>query len=427
MKLHIKNFRSIRELDMELAPITVLYGHNGTGKSSALYAPLTLKNIVTNPNQHVQGFFNYGFTSLGEFSEVIFDHNPNNELELGITIELPNEEKSRTEGFVIDSELKYRVACLKDANGSFQIGITEENRDAPELSKDMLRETLPVKFPYKSRNHDQVVGIDEYNRIFGWNGISAYDVTPTPYDEGAPLPAELKYVSETTIDLVNLPAKELTRVSFVPLGRGFFQPIYSLGYERNGSSIRSVEQEVTNLLANNRRLEYDINHRMEQILNKNFRIRNQIGSSDFSLDSIDRQSRVAASLVNEGFGVNQLVYMLAKVLHPDSGIVCIEEPEIHLHPTAIRRLARTLADIVQEEPTKHLIISTHSEQFILSLLALVAEDTYSPDNLAIYHVTKKGKESEFHRQQVNENGQVEGGLATFMEGELEDMKAFLGV
>ena len=45
MKLHIKNFRSIRQLDLELAPITVLYGQNGTGKSSALYAPLTMRNM----------------------------------------------------------------------------------------------------------------------------------------------------------------------------------------------------------------------------------------------------------------------------------------------------------------------------------------------------------------------------------------------
>ena len=66
MKLHIKNFRSIKQLDLELAPITVLYGHNGTGKSSVLYAPLTLKNILVNPNQHIPEFFNYGFTSLGD-------------------------------------------------------------------------------------------------------------------------------------------------------------------------------------------------------------------------------------------------------------------------------------------------------------------------------------------------------------------------
>ena len=68
MKLHIANFRSIEQPDMDVAPITVLYEHNGTGKSSALCAPLTMKNIVEIPNQEIRGFFNYGFTSLGQSS-----------------------------------------------------------------------------------------------------------------------------------------------------------------------------------------------------------------------------------------------------------------------------------------------------------------------------------------------------------------------
>ena len=131
--------------------------------------------------------------------------------------------------------------------------------------------------------------------------------------------------------------------------------------------------------------------------------------------------------MNEGFGVNQLVHLLAKVLHSDTGIVCIEEPEIHLHPSAIRKLARELADIVRESGDKHLLISTHSKQFIMSLLALVANGTHSPDDFAVYMVTKNEKASEFHRQQVKENGQIEGGFASFIEGELEDMKVFLGV
>ena len=53
---------------MDVAPITVLYEHNGTGKSSALCAPLTMKNIVKNSNQEIRSFSNYGFTSLGLFS-----------------------------------------------------------------------------------------------------------------------------------------------------------------------------------------------------------------------------------------------------------------------------------------------------------------------------------------------------------------------
>ena len=423
MKLHIKNFRSIKQLDLEIAPITVLYGHNGTGKSSALYAPLTLKNIVVNPNQHPQGFSNYGFTSLGEFSEVIFDHNPNNELELGITIECPNANSGK-DGFFIETEIDFRIACLNDSTGSFRIGVTEENRDAPSLSKDMLRATLPVNF-LDRRGYYEIFGINQSDRFFQWDGINTEGFIPSPDGEDVRLLSDIDYVAETTVDMMNLPTKELRRVSFVPLGRGFFQPLYSL--KNRHELAMTPEQEVTTLLAGDRHLEYAVSYRMEQILNKAFRVRNQIGSADFSLDSIDRHSRVAASLVNEGFGVNQLVHLFAKVLHADAGIVCIEEPEIHLHPSAIRKLARELADIVGESGDRRLIISTHSEQFIMSLLALVAEGTYSPKDLAMYLVTKDGKESQFQRQQVNDRGQVEGGLASFMEGELEDMKAFLGV
>ena len=51
MNLEIKNFRSVKEQKIELAPITLVYGANGAGKSSLLYALLTLKNIILNPNQ----------------------------------------------------------------------------------------------------------------------------------------------------------------------------------------------------------------------------------------------------------------------------------------------------------------------------------------------------------------------------------------
>lgn len=415
MKLHIKNFRSIRELDLELASITVLYGHNGTGKSSVLYAPLTLKNIVTNPNQHVQGFFNYGFTSLGAFDEIVFDHNPNNELELGVSFEtgsvnLKGHEGEDYGGY--DVEVDYRIACLSDSTGSFQFKTVLYDWDGgTRVAFDLMR---GATFPDVEGNYELLKS--ESDKTLAWNGVSTNEVTTYV---GAP-----RDVTGETIEMLNLPTQELQRVAFVPLGRGFYQPLYSL---QKVSPMMATEQDVTSLLATEEYLEYKIGRYMEQILNRDFRVRSRIGTSSFSLNSVDRRTGVGTTLVNDGFGVNQLVYMLAKVLHPDSGIVCIEEPEIHLHPTAIRRLARTLSDIVQEEPSKHLIISTHSEQFIMSFLALVVEGAYSPDDLAIYHVTKEGKESGFQRQKVNENGQVEGGLSSFMEGELEDMKAFLGV
>jgi len=50
-EISIKNFRSIKDLRIRIKPITLLYGPNATGKSSILYAPFVLRNLVLNPNQ----------------------------------------------------------------------------------------------------------------------------------------------------------------------------------------------------------------------------------------------------------------------------------------------------------------------------------------------------------------------------------------
>lgn len=114
-------------------------------------------------------------------------------------------------------------------------------------------------------------------------------------------------------------------------------------------------------------------------------------------------------LVNEGFGANQLVYLLSKALYNDHAIIGVEEPEIHLNPSTARRLARRLAQIALEK-NKVFIVTTHSEAFVISFLALVAEKRLEPSKLACYVASKEGKASKFEEQKVSDNGQIEGGL-----------------
>ncbi len=394
MQLHIKNFRSIENLSIQLAPITLLYGHNGTGKSSALYAPLTMKNIVTNPEQPVDVFFQYGFANLGTFQEVIFDHDMNRDFELGISLDtslyLDN----------VNSKVDYRISCSSDDGaGYFQVSSTLDG------SSDTMKAS--VTFPYKGGTHI----IDDMFSHLSWNGISA--VSDIPDARETP-----------KIKNLNLPPKILSNVGFVPLGRGFVQSSYTF---QNASSSATKENDVSSLIAGDRYLRHKISLHLEQVLNRQFQTDNEMGTLNFSMSALDKESMISALLVNDGFGVNQVVYMLAKVLQPNATIVCIEEPEIHLHPFAIRRLARELNDIVHNEKGKRLLISTHSEQFIRAFTTLVVEGNCSPDDLAIYLVTKDGKTSNFQRQKVNEKGQIEDGLMSFIKGELEDLKVFLGV
>jgi predicted ATPase len=117
---------------------------------------------------------------------------------------------------------------------------------------------------------------------------------------------------------------------------------------------------------------------------------------------------------------------LAKLLRSDVWTLLIEEPEVHLHPTALRNFARQLCMISREEK-KQIILTTHSELFVSSLLAAVAEGKLSPEDIRCYLCQKEKRNTLFKPQRVHQNGQIEGGLTTFIEAELEDLQKLLGI
>jgi len=150
------------------------------------------------------------------------------------------------------------------------------------------------------------------------------------------------------------------------------------------------------------------------------------GTASFYFKVTDKSAKVPTDLVNDGFGINQIVYMLAKIYRPEIKTILIEEPEIHLHPTVIRTLVRTIISIAKEEE-KQFIIVTHSELFVSSLLTAIVENLISPQEIKLYLTEKKGKETILKEQKANEKGQVEGVLENFISAELEDLKSLLKI
>jgi predicted ATPase len=395
MLLHIKNFRAIKEQSIELAPITVVYGANGAGKSSLIYSLLTLRNIVLNPNQKPSGFFNYTFVNLGGYQAVVFDHKAKEKISLGIELKRG------------DLNLKYEIA-FDDSNGSFELVIgTKET----QLQRFYLEVGLPYPLNQESKSSLRYHQIDY---PVDWNGAIAKVSSPNPsLSEGATRLAET----------LNSPIELLRTTQVVPLKRGFSKPYFS---SVPLSPTLITEDEVATFLAANRYLVSKLSRYLEEIVGHDLRINYQPGTSIFSLDSTNRHTGIATELVNEGFGVNQIVYFLALCLKEDSEFICVEEPEIHLHPTAVRRLARVLVEISEEE-NKRFLISTHSDAFLFAILTAVAEGKLKSDNLACYFAHKDKRKAQFERQTVNEKGQIAGGLASFIEGELQDIRTLLHI
>ena len=219
---------------------------------------------------------------------------------------------------------------------------------------------------------------------------------------------------------------ELARqTGFVPLRRGFSKPAYGLS---SVTPALATEDEVASLLAstNERFRQYDVSRYIEQIANRRVMTQAQIGTSVFTIDSIPTGSGVPASIVNEGFGINQLLYLLTICLYSPFKIVAIEEPEIHLHPSMVRELARAMVTIAANED-RRLIVSTHSEVFVTALLAQIAAGEASVDDVSFILAENRDGESTFTQQQATSDGQIAGGLRAFMASEIGDLAILLGI
>ena len=398
MKLDIKNFRSIKDQSVELAPITVLYGPNGSGKSSLLYSLLVMQNLVRNPTGGQASRFNLEFSNLGGFNAVVHGHKNSNKILLRVS-------------FCVGGYPVAWGAEISKGDVTIHLQIHDSKKTASFNPHTKLNDSLQT-----NTNVMEGIGLR-----FAWNGIDA-NIQPLHHNN-----VETVTAAEKLKALTEAPVEMLRNLSIAPMQAGFTKTRFS---EVESSTSLNDENSIGTVLAHQTYLEAKISGYLEQITEREFRVHSQSRDNTYSLEVTDRsvpyhRSRVPTEIVNDGFGINRIAWMLACTLFDKTTLMCIEEPETHLHPSSIRKLVNVFVEIMRDEE-KRFLLTTHSEALVLALLSEVARGNLKPDEVAFYLTTKEGKETKFERQEVNEHGQIEGGLTSFMKGELEDLAVLFG-
>lgn len=94
-----------------------------------------------------------------------------------------------------------------------------------------------------------------------------------------------------------------------------------------------------------------------------------------------------------GVGISQVLPVVVAALHKKTGLVVIEQPELHIHPAFQVALGDLFIEQVREYPNLTFILETHSEHLMLRLLRRIREtseqgasenQTLTPDDLSIY-------------------------------------------
>ena len=96
-----------------------------------------------------------------------------------------------------------------------------------------------------------------------------------------------------------------------------------------------------------------------------------------------------------GVGISQVLPVIVAALVAKSGIVAIEQPELHIHPAFQVALGDLFIEEIRQHPDLNFIIETHSEHLMLRFLRRIRETgeneapdhrTLTPTELSIYFI-----------------------------------------
>lgn len=133
-----------------------------------------------------------------------------------------------------------------------------------------------------------------------------------------------------------------------------------------------------------------------------------------------------------GIGISQVLPVVAGALSTRSGILAIEQPELHLHPAVQVRLGDLFIESALGERGNTLIIETHSEHLLLRIMRRMRETSsgslpegklpVKPDQVAVLFVERDGLQTLIREMPLNEHGElVKAWPGGFFEEDLGEM------
>ncbi|MDI6810564.1 MAG: DUF3696 domain-containing protein [archaeon] len=412
-KLELKNFRVFEESNFELKPLTILVGENGTGKSTALYALCFLAQSLNQVNYR-------DFIDLRSFDETV--RKGAESFEIGIEFE---EERNR-----VALQEVFKEGEVKSAN------ISTDGKTLLKTEKEWLIEEIIKKQEEYPTNKAQIEeSINRGGSKFTGGGVLNFSIsggawTLVEIRRDAEVGGLARSVGDLHKDLtstLNILHSVFKRIVPILAGRSIFEDAFTVGGRK--PDINEVVKKSTalgNILTWLKRAE---EHDKIKELNDAFKQldcrllekpeEEALGQGVIFMEDLSLKTTTRGSLTS--YGYNKVAQLLASlVLSPKGSILCIEDPEIHLHP----RAQAALMDLIiksMKEGKRQAIITTHSEHMLIRLVRRIADGTISPEEVAVYYLSKEEGKIEAEKIEVKEKGFVSESFWKFFEEEMRDV------
>jgi len=372
-KISFKNYKSFKEnQELELKPITILIGKNSSGKSAVAKLPTLIEGSLS-----------------GRFEDPLLT--TNNEVELGA------EFRDLVHGRVGSLEF-----ILESNNNKLTVeiaSIAKEN-DLPRIRRWVLNEEFDFKYDDLKKSYYNEVNEGSFNCVFsGFNLDLLFDTSKDGSSE----------------DVVSLKDKDITlKTNYIGPFRETPNRTYSNVGKIKAQKIGNKGENAYQILISD--YLYD-NSKLLKKVSDWYKINfdgwgvkiNEQSKPDFKIELYRTDPKFEINICDVGQGMSQALPLVVSAFlnQQEEVLTIIEQPELHLHPAAHGDLAELFAESTKKSNSKFLI-ETHSQNFILRLRRMVAENRFGKNEISIYSVEYNPEEniSLLRKINVNDLGEV---------------------
>lgn len=350
---------------LELAPMTVLFGKNNTGKSAVLKLPLLVESALKCKLQEVFSRICNEVVLCDEFRDVVY-----NKGNRALTIEVTS-----TQG----DELSF----------SFFVDMLDKSKKT-HLESWSLKDANGNNVSYQMNDHQKMVDSNDNEIIF-------IGITPTPIPEAWMAEALGHFQTENDYigHIRQLPARDYRLSDDIHTFMG-----------TKGEN--AYEYLISDVVSGNGILLEKVSKWYEKVFDGWSVVIDQSRVPSYSVEL--QNKNVKNNILDTGAGIGQSlpeIVAIAKTCEKPWQYI-LEEPETHLHPAAHAEMAEFMVHEVSLDKHKQILVETHSLNFILRLRTLVATNKLNPKDLALYYVKydEETGTSSLKKVMVHEDGSV---------------------
>lgn len=420
--ISLENIKAIKEKgSIDLSSFTLLIGENGSGKSTFLQVLSLLsensssvsledgkytilggiREIENDPeftiDVIIRGTVDWSFTDLDYLNEVSYEimigFGYDGIIEMGLKLDIknPSQEMKSALNMTSNTILNSRFFTYEDSEEQeFQL---YNNKTKTILGPIIIKLNEPFKFTITSpvftiSDVDRPL-VSIVNSIFG-------------------------KIKQDLTEIVHIPAlRGIDARDYRMLDNPTEMPI-------DPSDFNKQSQKLVSSMEFDRDVEPKISLFLESIIHRKCRTKLSSGMK-ISLEIFNGQKWI--NIMNEGLGSNPLIHLIYQVVTaPRGSIIMIEEPEIHLFPSAQKRLISELIQFAKNNNMR-LLFTTHSEH-VYYVLSKYKEQ--NDDDVKIYFFDRDDRSNNSIVSEVTNENKI-GILKEFLSIDTDDIAELLDV